>query len=489
MLAGRLFPAALLFSAFASPAGAEVPGTRNIVVVPYNANAAVNVQIAPDKTSARIGDTVQLCFQSSAAGTVTLWDIGTDGSVGRIFPNALSGDASGARQVEAGRNYCAGKQGDPFRFKVSGPTGIEDLYLVWTSTDQGQPSGTAFPNAEVFSRALEALRGKPVGEWATAKTSFDVVADAAPPVPRPAPVPAPAPVRPPAPAPVPFPAQVPAAAPIPAPAPAPASAPASTAAPKVWIFAAGSEVKPLTKSNQDAHVFADSMRKMFSIPEGNTHVVDNVDKPGFRGQMQWLASVAQPQDLIFVYFSGHGTQLPAQPGTSDDGVDNALVPYEFNGPHPSARDFIRNTELVQMIGTLPTKKVILVIDACYSGGLYRALNETLIGAKPKFFVPPPEVQAQIQAEAVQTRALPSGHPTRAQGVLFAAAQRDQTAAELKIGSLFTLALIDEMQQANSGTLATVFESAAKEVDTLSKHKQTPVAVGDRSVAERVSFGP
>ena len=44
---------------------------------------------------------------------------------------------------------------------------------------------------------------------------------------------------------------------------------------------------------------------------------------------QWLPSVSQPGDTVFIYFSSHGGQIPDNDGDEKDGKDEYLVPYDF----------------------------------------------------------------------------------------------------------------------------------------------------------------
>ncbi len=453
-----------------------------LVELPFNRQAPVTVAIATDKPSLPIGATVQICFEAGAAGYASLYDVGTDGVVQRVFPNALSGGDPLSRQVRAGDHVCAGRNGDPFRFRVTGPAGFEELYLVWTRTPDAQPQKASYGNPAELGTDLQRLTTLPADQWATAKTSFDITDGSAPPVvpppaghgrPQPAPqAPAPAAAAPPAPA---------------APAPPPAAA-APPSAPKIFILAMGSNVKPLTKSNQDAHMFADTVARLFDVPKANIRVYDDVRRRQFEEGLVWLQQVTGPNDFAIFYYSGHGAQVRDTTGTSPDGRDSAFVPYEFDDETTAtADDFVTNQQFVHWVNQIRSPKVISVIDACHSGGLYRGLDVTTIGAKSKFYVPPANIMAPLPP-APATRALAPSRE-QAKGIMLAAAKREQSALELKDGSLFTLAMVESLVKANDGTLYNAFEVVAGEVDNLTKGKQSPVAVGDRRVADLVTFGP
>lgn len=45
-----------------------------------------------------------------------------------------------------------------------------------------------------------------------------------------------------------------------------------------------------------------------------------------------LPQITRPGDTVFIYFSGHGTQVPDDNGDEADGIDECLLPYDFLGP-------------------------------------------------------------------------------------------------------------------------------------------------------------
>lgn len=50
-----------------------------------------------------------------------------------------------------------------------------------------------------------------------------------------------------------------------------------------------------------------------------------------RRALQDLVRSAEPDDFLFVHYSGHGTRLPAETGEDDDtGFDECIVPSDMN---------------------------------------------------------------------------------------------------------------------------------------------------------------
>lgn len=478
--------AAVLAALVLWPGLAAAQPLRALVPVPSNADATVTATIETVSPELRIGSLTTICFQASRAGFVSVWNIATSGAAGLVYPNALG--AAAATRIEGARRTCVGTAQDPFRFRVDGPPGTEDLYLLWTARAELQPAGPGYADASALSAAVaSAVAGAERDEWANAKTTYDIV-------------PALGAVSPALPTPLAAGSVVPGpAAPGPA-APSSAVAPASRG--RVLVLALGANVGRLVKTNQDAVLFARTVVEMFGVARGDVRVIGNGTKADFRGGMEWLRRAATPQDLVFIYFSGHGGRIRDPSRTSSDGYDEYLVPYDFEVKRPqSLRDAVFSQELAGWINALPTDNVIVVADACHSAGVYRSIEGDVLGARSKLFVPAPDADLTLPASLAPPLAPPLAHAlapgaTRAaggagritaKGLLLAAAQREQSALETGDGALFTMALLQEMRAARGGTLADTFQRASDLSRARSRGRQTPTAVGPIGLADQVTF--
>jgi len=83
-----------------------------------------------------------------------------------------------------------------------------------------------------------------------------------------------------------------------------------------------------------------------------------------RAAMQWLVSAAQPGDVLFCQFSGHGTQLRCRTGEECDGKDEALCPCDFQETGYLVDDEIFDV-LVQPL--MSGVKLTIILDCCHSG--------------------------------------------------------------------------------------------------------------------------
>lgn len=434
-----------------------VAQTKDLEVVPANPDAPVQLDIRISQHTVAIGDEVRFDFVSSVDGYVTLWDVGTSGKVSRIYPNVHGGDA----RVRAGIGYGAGGPNDAFAFRVDGPPGMEDVYLVWTRTAEAQPKPFTYGDAGALSKDLAVVERLAPADWATAKVTFEITADGRPQTLR-------------------------------------LGAPAATADAgngRVYILAVGANVGELTKTGADARNFAATLQRLFAVPQSQVQVVENAYKRDFGAAMEWLHASAKPDDLVLIFFSGHGSTIEDDDGDEADGLDEVFVMYDAQDvAYPSVQHVVRDDEFAAWVGRLSTGRVIVFIDACHSGGLRKSLTN----ARTKFFVggdlgQPPRAGSWQQ----KTMTLPrkdlaggvdgsrslTGTQSAVKGLVYAAAQENEYALEVADGGLFVTRLLQQISQARNARLADLFAETQQVVRRDSGGQQTPVAVGDTRLGE------
>lgn len=84
-------------------------------------------------------------------------------------------------------------------------------------------------------------------------------------------------------------------------------------------------------------------------------------------------------DIIVIYYSGHGSQVPDAEGDEEDGYDETIVPCDA-GPDRSKREDvvdITDDEISAMLDQLAarTRNINLIFDSCHSGTVTRALMD------------------------------------------------------------------------------------------------------------------
>ncbi|MCR9052341.1 caspase family protein [Phaeodactylibacter xiamenensis] len=116
---------------------------------------------------------------------------------------------------------------------------------------------------------------------------------------------------------------------------------------------------PLNYTDDDAY----QMYAFLKSPEGGAldddHISILIDEAAtlnrIKYTMEEVYSRAGPEDLIMLYYSGHG-------------YDDAFLPIDFNG----FRNKLFHKEIIGILERSPAKYKLCIADACYSGGLMAA---------------------------------------------------------------------------------------------------------------------
>lgn len=99
-----------------------------------------------------------------------------------------------------------------------------------------------------------------------------------------------------------------------------------------------------------------------------------------RKRLAWLFEDLQPGDLRFLYFSGHGLQMPV---TGPDGrprLIEALVASDYDG---TLRTCITDSDLSAYYAKLPhDRNVVIALDCCHAGGITRQGGPRIRGIDP-----------------------------------------------------------------------------------------------------------
>jgi len=174
-----------------------------------------------------------------------------------------------------------------------------------------------------------------------------------------------------------------------------------------------------------------------------------------------LAEVAQPSDMVIVYYSGHGATAVDSDGDEQDGdgVDEALVPYDAEVGVAST--YILDDELGHWVARISAGAVLLILDTCHSGGQGKS-----IGGEAVKSIGGPRVSARGTAGGNSMRDIFSDTGARRGRVILAACQGKEEAwesASLGHGVLthFVLDGIEELHaDANDDGEVTVDELGA-----------------------------
>ena len=87
----------------------------------------------------------------------------------------------------------------------------------------------------------------------------------------------------------------------------------------------------------------------------------------------WLMDMAQPDDLVVVYFAGHGSYERDRNGDEPEGdtLDEFLLPYDTD-PSDLFVSAIRDDDIGDWIASMSDAQVVMILDSCYAGGASRS---------------------------------------------------------------------------------------------------------------------
>ncbi|MBN1857619.1 PKD domain-containing protein, partial [Candidatus Bipolaricaulota bacterium] len=86
-----------------------------------------------------------------------------------------------------------------------------------------------------------------------------------------------------------------------------------------------------------------------------------------REALGWLRREAGENDLVIVSFSGHGARAEDDNGDESDGWDELFV-LRDTIVGAEAETALRDDELAGFVGRIPSQRVVLLLDTCFSGG-------------------------------------------------------------------------------------------------------------------------
>ncbi|MCE5238261.1 caspase family protein [bacterium] len=115
-------------------------------------------------------------------------------------------------------------------------------------------------------------------------------------------------------------------------------------------------------------------------------------KAAIMAGITWLVTSADADDIVLFYQSSHGTTEWDLPPYDElyDGIDESLCTYEL-----TSNRFIRDDELSLWFRALRTRKYVVLLDTCFSGGQIRGVG--VQGGSHQFFDFAPEGQEEVQA--------------------------------------------------------------------------------------------
>lgn len=94
-------------------------------------------------------------------------------------------------------------------------------------------------------------------------------------------------------------------------------------------------------------------------------------RKGILEALDALAGRAEPDDVVYVHYSGHGSQQSDASGDEPDGLDETLVPHD--GRTTDVPDIL-DDELDEHLSRIKARRVVVVLDSCHSGTATRSIH-------------------------------------------------------------------------------------------------------------------
>ncbi len=203
-------------------------------------------------------------------------------------------------------------------------------------------------------------------------------------------------------------------------------------------------------------------------------VDDDATREGILLGLDRLAERTNPGDIVYLHYSGHGSQVADFDGDEADGRDETLIAQD--GRTPGVPD-ITDDELGDKLAAIPAETLVVVLDSCHSGTATRSLGalsvgtDLLGGLRPRF-VPADDrldLYRGLRRDGTRTRSVvplaTSGH------VLLTGAAFNEEAldgpVDSKLHGLFSYALAQTLRRsAPDATPSQVFSQVGREFERI-----------------------
>jgi hypothetical protein len=140
---------------------------------------------------------------------------------------------------------------------------------------------------------------------------------------------------------------------------------------------------------------------------------------GIKSALEQLVQASETNDFVYIHFSGHGQRITDTNGDEPGGYDEAWIPYDAHLTYKEGSGFFRkeggyqgqnhlvDDELNEYLHRLRQRvgkkgKIIVVADACHSGGGTRAMDDddeeeavVVRGTSDDFIIPSPAKEAGV----------------------------------------------------------------------------------------------
>ncbi|MFC2078372.1 PKD domain-containing protein [Candidatus Bipolaricaulota bacterium] len=135
-------------------------------------------------------------------------------------------------------------------------------------------------------------------------------------------------------------------------------------------------LNPLQYTDDDAWDFANQLLQSPSMWDVENIVLllnRDATTTNFIAALNAISAVATPNDVLVIFYSGHGVQLgDMMPFDETDGSDEALCFIDYN---------MTDDWLASLLSDVEVGQFFVLVDACYSGGLIRGQSQDAVSSQ------------------------------------------------------------------------------------------------------------
>lgn len=222
------------------------------------------------------------------------------------------------------------------------------------------------------------------------------------------------------------------------------------------------EDKAWGKINGDKDVpFVEEMLKNAKFKTRNVKKLVNqqATKAAIVNAFKALASQSKRGDVVYVHFSGHGQQMKDMHNDEKDGLDECWIPYDaYRKPceKDKGEKHLTDDEVNYYLNAIRNKigdtgKMLVVIDACHSGGATRGDEDEVVRGVEDIFEAIKSFIWGTSADNGKADANPNAKENEERWITISACKSDQVNIEMKspaVGKL-TYAIYNKVKE-NTG---------------------------------------
>ena len=252
------------------------------------------------------------------------------------------------------------------------------------------------------------------------------------------------------------------------------------------------EDKAWGKINGDKDVpYVEEMLKNARFKTGNVKKLVNqqATKAAIVNAFKVLAMQSKRGDLVYVHFSGHGQQMKDVHNDEKDGLDECWIPYDAYRK-PCAKDrgekHLTDDEVNYYLNVIRDKigdagKMLVVIDACHSGGATRGDEDEVVRGVEDIFEAIKSFVWGTSTGKGKTVVNPNAQENKERWITISACKSYQANIEMKspaVGKL-TYAIYNKVKESTGNTNHDFFRRVSRFVNFhTSTRPQYPEMTGE-----------